>query len=89
MKHFVVKAVAFYALAALCALMITGLTNLAIYWFFAVAGLTEFGSMPLFIIGLAITETGIAAYCVSQVSEDVLYYSGEYDEELTDDEKET
>lgn len=86
---FSVRAVVFYTLAALCALMITGLADLAIYWFFTVAELTEFGSMPLFIIGLAITETSIAAICISMVSEDVLYYRGEYDEELTDDEKAT
>lgn len=90
MKHFVVKAVVFYTLAALCALTIIGLTDLAIYWFFTVAGLTEFGSMPLFIVGLAVTGTSIAALCIMQVAQDVLYYSGEYDEEPTNEnEKET
>lgn len=81
MKSFTVKAIGFYVLAAICALTITGLTNLAIYWFFTVAGLSEFGNMLLFKIGLAITETALVVYCVSQLSEDILYYEGEYDEE--------
>ncbi len=85
---FTLRAVVFYVLAALCALAIIGLTDLAIYWFFEVAGLTEFGNMPLFIVGLAVTGTSIAALCIMQVAQDVLYYRGEYDEELTD-EKET
>jgi len=81
-KHFVLKAILFYVVAAICALTITGLTNVAIYWFFAVADLTEFGDMLLFRIGLAMMETSLAVYCVSQLSEDVLY--GE-DEDPFDD----
>lgn len=90
MKHFALRAIGFYTIATICALTITGLVNLMLYWFFAAAGLSEFGSMLLFKIGLAITETALAVYCVSQISEDVLYYEGEYDEELpATDEKAT
>ena len=78
-KHFVLKAILFYVVAVICALTITGLVNVAIYWFFAVANLTEFGDMLLFRIGLAITETSLAVYCVSQLSEDVLYDEQEED----------
>ena len=83
MKKFTVKAILFYAISAVCALTITGLTNVAIYWFLAVAGLSDLGSMPLFIAGLALVETAVSVYCVSQISEDMLYYDGEYDEEET------
>lgn len=78
-KKFILKAILFYVVAVICTLTITGLVNVAIYWFFAVANLTEFGDMLLFRIGLAITETSLAVYCVSQLSEDVLY-----DEDDTD-----
>ena len=88
MKQFKIKAIVFYALAAICALTICGIVNVAIYWLFSAAGFLEFGSSALFIAGLAITETSLAALCVSMISEDVLYYSGEYDEEPTE-EKET
>ena len=80
MKRFAIKAILFYTLSAICALTILGLINAVIFWFFGIAGLLEFGSSPLFIAGLAITETSLAVYCVSMVSEDVLYYQGEYDE---------
>ena len=78
-KKFILKAILFYVVAVICTLTITGLVNVSIYWFFAVANLTEFGDMLLFRIGLAITETSLAVYCVSQLSEDVLY-----DEDDTD-----
>ena len=81
MKSFTVKAIGFYVLAAICALTILGLINAVIFWFFGMAGLLEFGSSPLFIAGLTITETSMAVYCVSSVSEDILYYEGEYDED--------
>lgn len=81
-KHFVLKAITFYTLAAVCALVITGLTNAAIYWFFTAANLTEFGDMLLVKLGMALCEAGLAVYCVSQLSEDVLY--GE-DEDPFDD----
>ena len=89
MKHFATKAVAFYTISTICALTICAVVNVAIFWLFSAAGLLEFGSSPLFIVGLAITETSMAAWCVSMISEDVLYYSGEYDEEPTTEEKET
>lgn len=89
MKKFTIKAVVFYTLAAICALTICGIVNVAVYWLFAAAGLLEFGSSALFIAGLAITETSLAAWCVSMISEDVLYSVGEYDEEPTTEEKET
>lgn len=89
MKQFKIKAVVFYTLAAICALTICGIVNVAVYWLFAAAGLLEFGSSPLFIAGLAITETSLAALCVSQISEDVLYYDGEYDYEEPTEEKAT
>lgn len=89
MKKFTIKAVVFYTLAAICALTICGIVNVAVYWLFAAAGLLEFGSSPLFIAGLAITETSMAAWCVSMVSEDVLYYGGEYDDEEPTEEKAT
>lgn len=93
MKHFAIKAVLFYTLSAICALTILGLINAVIFWFFGMAGLLEFGSSPLFIAGLAITETSMAVYCVSSISEDVLYSIGEYeDDEIpaeTTDEKAT
>jgi len=89
-KKFILKAILFYALAVICTLTITGLTNVAIYWFFAVANLTEFGDMLLFRIGLAITETSLAVYCVSQLSEDVLYDEQEEDTDpFEEDEKVT
>lgn len=81
MKKFAIKAVLFYTLSAICALTILGLINAVIFWFFGIAGLLEFGSSPLFIAGLAITETSLAVYCVSLISEDVLYYTGEYEED--------
>jgi len=80
MKSFTVKAILFYTLSAICALTILGLINAVIFWFFGMAELLEFGSSPMFIAGLAITETSLAVYCVSSISEDVLYYTGEYDE---------
>jgi hypothetical protein len=89
-KHFVLKAILFYVVAVICTLTITGLVNVAIYWFFAVANLTEFGDMLLFRIGLAITETSLAVYCVSQLSEDVLYDEQEEDTDpFEEDEKVT
>ena len=91
---FILKSIVFYVCAAICALTITGFVNLAIYWYFAIAWLFEFGSMLLFRIGLAITETSLCVYCVSQISEDVLYGCDEYNEYnetalTTDEEKET
>lgn len=82
MKKFAIKAILFYTLSAICALTILGLINAVIFWFFGIAGLLEFGSSPLFIAGLAITETSLAVYCVSSISEDVLYYNGEYEDEI-------
>ena len=89
-KKFILKAILFYVVAVICTLTITGLVNVAIYWFFAVANLTEFGDMLLFRIGLAITETSLAVYCVSQLSEDVLYDEQEEDTDpFEEDEKVT
>lgn len=92
MKRFAIKAVSFYTLSAICALTILGLINAVIFWFFGMAGLLEFGSSPLFIAGLAITETSVAVYCVSSISEDVLYSISEYEDDAlteTTDEKAT
>lgn len=88
MKNFALKAILFYTLAAICALTITGFTNVAIYWFLAVAGISDFGSMLLFRIALVLAEVSISIYCVSMISEDVLY-SDEAEEPLTEEEKET
>lgn len=81
MKRFTIKAILFYTVAAICALTICGVINVAVFWLFAAAGLLEFGSSPLFIAGLAITETAFAVWCVSMISESTLYYQGEYDED--------
>ncbi len=87
---FQTKAIIFYTLAAICALTICGIVTVAIFWMFTAAGLLELASSPLFIAGLAITETCLSVYCVSQISEDVLYYCGEYDaDSKTTEEKET
>ena len=88
-KNFVLRAVIFYILAAICSLTILMIVNVAIYWLFAMAGLLDLGSSPLFIAGLAITETSIAVYSVSMISEDVLYYNGEYDDTTDVFEEET
>jgi len=90
-NNFALKAILFYVISLICALVITGMTNAAIYWFFAVAGLSELGRMPLFIAGLAAVEVGACVYCVSSISEDVLFSMGEYDESPTEttDEKAT
>lgn len=89
-KKFIRKAILFYVVAVICTLTITGLMNVAIYWFFAVANLTEFGDMLLFRIGLAITETSLTVYCVSQLSEDMLYDEQEDDTDpFEEDEKVT
>ena len=88
-KNFVLKAVIFYILSAICSLTILMIVNVAVYWLFAMAGLLDLGSSPLFIAGLAITETSIAVYSVSMISEDILYYNGEYDDTTDVFEEET
>ena len=88
-KNFALKAVIFYILAAICSLTILMIVNVAVYWLFAMAGLLDLGSSPLFIAGLAITETSIAVYSVSMISENVLYYNGEYDDTTDVFEEET
>ena len=80
MKNFTVKAILFYTLSAICALTILGLINAVLFWFFGIAGIQEFGSSLLFMAGLVITETSVVVYCVSSISEDVLYSIGEYEE---------
>lgn len=81
MSRFTIKAILFYLLSTICALTICGIINVAIFWLFAVAGLLELGSSPLFIAGLAITETSLSVFCVSSISEDVLYSIGEYEDD--------
>jgi len=87
--RFAIKSIVFYSLSAICALTILGIVNVAIFWMFTAAGLLELASSPLCIGGLAVTETCLAVYCISVLSEDVLYYIGEYDAPETTDEKET
>jgi len=87
-KKFILKAMLFYALAAICTLTITGIMNVAIYWLFAAANLTEFCDMLLSRIGLVIMETSLAVYCVSQLSEDVLYDEQEEDTNLFEEKDE-
>jgi len=84
MKKFALKAIAFYSIATICALTITGFTNIALYWFYGVAGLAEFGSLPFTRICTAIIETCLCVYCVGQLSEAVLYDTYDDDEEQTD-----
>ena len=84
-KHFVIKAITFYVTAAVCALVITGFVNMAIYWFFMLTKLTEFGDMLMVKLGMAMTEALLATYCVSQLSEDVLYNDDEDEDPFSDD----
>ena len=87
---FAIKAIVFYTIGTICAMTICAIVNVAIFWLFSVAGLLELGSSPLFIAGLAITEISLSVWCVSMVSESILYYSGEYDQPYTfEEEKET
>ena len=73
MKKFAIKAILFYTISLVAAMLLTGLTNAALYWFLRTAGLSDLGNMLLFRLGLALVETGTCVYAVSQLSEDILY----------------
>lgn len=84
MKSFKVKAIVFYSISSICALVIVGFTNVALYWFYGLAGLAEFGSLLFTRIGTAIIEGCLAVLCVSQLSEVVLYNTYDDDDEDED-----
>ena len=88
MKNFAIKAVGFYAVSLVVAMLLTGLTNAGIYWFLRTVGLSEFGNLLAFRIGLALTETATCVYAVSQLSEDLLYKIEEYSTEPPEIKKE-
>jgi len=89
---FPVKSIVFYTLSAICALTICGIVSVATFFLFEAVGLEEVLSFPLFVGGFFVIEACLSVYCISVLSEDVLYYIGEYDDEEhveTTEEKET
>lgn len=67
------KFVIYYSMALICALTISGMINIVIYWSLNKIGISPLGDMFAFKLGIALTEVGMASFAVSEIGEHVLY----------------
>lgn len=72
-NNFTVKAIVFYVVALLVCLAFTGIVNVSLYLLMARIGLSEFGNLWAFRIGLALVEVGVCVLTVQEAADDILF----------------
>ena len=75
----ITKAIIFYLIATVVALVTCGAFDVLFYWVLNAVGLSELGNLTAFQIGLGITQTSICIYIVSELSEEIVYGDEEDD----------